>query len=732
MSGKTKNQKQNKVSKTGVGVQKKKKNGPKKKKNPVVPTEKVIRPVINNRNQKAQGSRDNIMIPATANLSSVLTSYLGLVGMALSRGYDVTGDNVYWAYTGGVRDLIDIMSGQVPGVFGRLRYLNEILGSFSPKSVPFRGVGEIAYYWSDVAGIVIANTVSVRGFVNYMYVIGGPVAGPWSMTQQAGPNPSNVSDTSAALARLFDLLSDKTNVGQKYCKGIDLGTIYARDVSAYASSLEYYGAGSSTTTGPAMSVENEVPFMSILLAVMSSFVAEGTRVSRYLKFGSGDSTAAFALGSLADFELNWYKTAYAPVYKFIDLQEVTDTLIFWYVALCKQAATTWPSGPSEQAEPALVGFNFTARQFSLMVRQCILSIFNDTQSVGQHLKPTTTANGFEALRVGSNCYGKVLSENMLVPSILRENIANLLMCYLEVQGRYYNPKNIQLIIPVWGTWVTSADQNPQVETWDSGTGTWVQAPLFQPLNVNDPNIIDATNAGGDVIDLNNSNLIGDFIANWNFCIRTLECFSLPVSYLGGSAGTGRLLTLTRAYEYKDPDMTPTPFNKALIKRMYNNDLVKKTKKTLERTTSGKQKIYDVVEESIMLPGGSGLNNAFPIAYTSLATIDETVKQALPYIILPFIPIVPTEAPTINQWRTTGIECKIMFVKSDTTSPGNSRISQIISTATGFAPGIAASGTDEFADVIKVMNGAGEGGFFGDLVGNLVGAGAKLLGNAIPI
>jgi len=737
MSGKAINQNNKKNNKTKskdkVRGTKKKRPGQKMKFPPGMNKGVVFTTVMNNRDLKAQGSRDNIMIPATANALAVQAAYVGLASMALGRAY-AKGNTlpIYWAYLGGTRDLIDIMSNKLPGVFGRLQYLNEILGAFSPKSVPFRGVGEIAYYWSDVSGITLSNVITVRGFNTYMWENTGPNAGVWSATQAAPGSPADDSETAAALARLFNLLSDDKNVGQRYGKGSDLGKIYSKDVSAFASCLEYYGAGNSTTNGPAMSVENEVPFLSIILANIVSFVNDGTRVSRYLRFGSGDSTFSFGLGALASFNQDWYRTAYAPVFKFIDLAEVVETLKFWYQGLLTQAATTWKAdGPSEQATPACSSFPFTARQFTLMVRQCVLSLFNDTQSLAQFLKPSVTPNGFEALRVGSNCYGKNISENMLIPSIVRENIANLFLSYIEVRNKYYNPKNIQMVIPVWGWFTSYIEMNPQVETWDSLLGTWVQVPMFFSPDTDDPRVVDCLNAGGDVIDVNNSNLIGDFIKTWNFGVDTLRGFSLAVSYMGGSSGSSKLLTLTRIYEYKSVDMTPTRYNQFLLKRLYNNDLVKKTTKKVERTNS-KTKTVDVVEEMVTIPNGSGVSNEFVISYTSLGVIDNTVKQALPYIILPFIPAVTDEPPTQNQWRTAGIECKVLPVDTETSSASNSRFHQILTAATSYAPGLAASGVDEFSSVIEVMNGKGLGGFFGDLVGNVLTVGAKALGNIIPI
>jgi len=694
---------------------------------------KVITPIVNNRHNRAQGTRSNIMIPAVLNTNAALASACGVLGQAYAKGFTQNNTTLpmYWAYLAFVNDLVAVMNQKISNVTGRLEYINEILSAYQPKSVPFKGVGEIAYYWDNATSVSPTNVVTVRGFGTYYWESQPSGVGPWNHIQLAPPSPTSDDETTSALARVYNLLSTSSMIGQRYIKGTDLGSIFAKDVSGFAQVLNYYGSGNSVATGPAQSSENEVLFKSIILAVMCNFVTNGTRVSRFLKFGSGDSTCAFGLGALPNFKMDWYRTCFAPIYKFIDLQEVVATLVYWYQALTAQQAKLTPTGPSDLTLSSAVQKFYTARQFGIAVRQTIMSIFNDTQSCAQFMRPSDTPNGFEALRSGSNCYGKQLSQTLRAPDILVENIAQLMFSSYEIKDRFHNSKNAQVIIPVWGVYTTALDINPTIDVWD-GTA-WVPSPMFAPAIATDPNYVDCTNPGGDVIDVNNSDLVQAIFDDWNDSTANMKTYSIASGYLGASAGNGNLLYYTRLYDFVSVDQV-TPLNKfiskqAFAQRVFNND--RQVQKTVTRKDS-KGKIISSDVETILLPPGSGIATARPVSYTSLAQITDTFKSAVNYLILPSLPLEPNVPPTQNQARVATLEAKIMPVDLDVTGQGNVRQFQIANAAAQFAPGIAASSTDSFSNVINAMNENNRGGFFGDLLGNVLTVGAKALGNAIPV
>jgi len=346
------------------------------------------------------------------------------------------------------------------------------------------------------------------------------------------------------------------------------------------------------------------------------------------------------------------------------------------------------------------------------------------------LKPSVTINGFEALRVGTNCYAKSLPKNIEVPNVLRENLVNLVYTIYMIKDRFQNMKNVQVVIPVLGTFITSADYNPLMTVWDGVA--WGTAPFFLPPDPLDPNIIDCTNPAGTVIDVNDSNLLQDMITEWNERVLVLRQFSIPSSYLGGSSGNGHLLWYTRLNQFLPVDFTGVSTRKFLHyqKVMHNVDLVKKKK--IERSLTKTSKDRRIEEEIEYLPAGTGIAEARTIAVSSVAAITETFKSALPYLILPFCPIELATPPNQTQWRTASLEASLLTVVNGSTSGANTRLTEIVIQSAAFGPGIAASATDEFANVITEMNGEGKGGFFGDLIGGVLATGAKMLGGAIPI
>jgi len=470
------------------------------------------------------------------------------------------------------------------------------------------------------------------------------------------------------------------------------------------------------------------------MATFSAFVTNGTRVSRFLKYGSGDSTSAFNFGALPNFKMEWYKTAYAPIYKFIDLQEVVLTLVYWYQNLTAQQAKQYPDGPSDLELDSATQKFYTARQFGIAVRQVIMSIFNDTQSGSQFLRPSIQANGFEALRAGTNCFGKQLNQTLIAPTVLNENIANLLLSTYDFPDeKYHNKKNAQIIVPVWGVFTTSLDINPSIQVWDGAA--WVLSPMFIAPVVTDPNYVDCT-AGGVVIDVNESDLVSRIIEDWNDSVSAMIAHSVPAAPMGGSSGNGNLLYYTRLYQYITVDESSDAFitskKRGLYKKMFNNDRV--VNKPVTRKNSKKTPQIEIESpQQVLLAPGDGVSTARPVSYTSIAQISDTFKQTLNYLILPFIPLEDDTPPTQNQWRTSSLEAKIMVVEQDeNSSQAGTRAAQIANNAAKMAPGIAASGTDTMANVIEALNAQNKGGFFGSLLGGVLRAGATALGEAIPI
>jgi hypothetical protein len=260
--------------------------------------------------------------------------------------------------------------------------------------------------------------MEVRLYNTYYFENSALTSGAWK--RQTSPAAPTAQQALEAVAEVMTALTDNNSECCQYVQGSAVLNKYRKDTSAFACSASFFGQGNTGRTGPYRRIESEVPIKSPILGCFCSEATGDERSSRFLKTSSGDSTVALGLGCLRDFHLDWYKTVYPPIYKFIDIYEVVYMMVYWYQSLIAQAATYWKDGVRPEVGVLLGPFTCTARQFALTVRQCIMSLFNDTQALTQFLIPNGESAPFEALRIGSNTYGKNLRSNMIVPSLLRE------------------------------------------------------------------------------------------------------------------------------------------------------------------------------------------------------------------------------------------------------------------------------------------------------------------------
>jgi hypothetical protein len=677
---------------------------------------RAFRAVDNPITVRAQGDRVTIMVQVPVEPMSVECFPLALMSVGLSLGFPNTpAIPLYSAYLARMTDFISLLKGSTPVVPARLTFENYIDATYLPKDVPFK-TGTISCAWTNTDAVTIPTSITIRGYIYYLYTINGLTAGPWNL--QGPPAVPTVPEAVPVLAVLYNYISSKTIPHLEYTTELQLMPEYSKDISGFGANSLYYGAGNSLAGGPVKSAEWETPVKAPLLSCFSIFSPLGDRVARHLKLTGGDSTFVNGCALIPGFQQEIFKTKINPVFGFLDLDEVVYWLLSWYVALLKQA----------QKDPIFDGqgnlFDYflqlpvNAQQFRIAVRQAILGYFMQTQASAQFLTYSVDANGFEPFRVSSNTYSQNRYQ-MLMPSLLVENLRMLLPRFLAPAGKLQRSHNQQMYVPVWGIY-KGLDRSPPsvVGDFNNGSNALSTLPIFaNSIDPTDPSMIDGTNNNSQVVDMN-SPLVNEIILDWNSRIDELQKYSTTSGFLGGTA-TGSLLTLTRYCHYSSGDTAGHPLSSMTrLQRKHLNPSYIKTRK-IARTLS--KKTQEVSEEQYYLPDDASLFMQFTDAYSSLGTITETVKLILSYFIVPTIAIENDGTlPSSRQIRTANLQSHMLdFIKLEGAFSVASRGSKLMELGSRCAPGSGVAGkADELMATLQAMSDNDKGGFFGSLAGAL--------------
>jgi len=661
---------------------------------------------VNDRTSPAEGVRQNIMIVVDVVPKSIEGAPLSLMSRGYTRGwFRNTSSEMYWAYIALINDLTTIFAKQTTQLTGRASYLNEILHTYFPKDIPFK-TGKLSYAWEGLKAVDANPVFVVRNYSFYMYDQTSSVNPAGWVIQVAPPSPGPGDDIYEVAAEIFSLLQGSNPITKYVDTGAKavLTDKYSRDISGFASLSDYYGRGNSTASSASGTVEAEVRFVSPILANYAEYKKSAARVSRKIKLSSGDSTASYGLGYMKGMRLNTFNSAYPIIHKFIDIDEVVTLLCHYFVAAVNQMINSSPNINSGSAinsdiKAACVQLNCTAQQFRLIVRQQIVSMFSDTQALFQFQNYSNAPNAFEPLRVGSNCYGPGDNTKMLIPTLLNENLRALLPSIYSVPTKYYNDKNKQIVVPVWGVYPNVEAYNPMVTLLDE-EGDTAYVPLFaRPFNSDDPRMVDGVDSTGVVCDLNNSIYASYIVREWNDRISLLSSVGGSIAPIGG-VGRGVLLTMTRFVEFDGNRKIRMKELSTLQKRKIPNVAVKQVK-------TGK------ISEDYFVPDDGSLMTQFTRAVTSLSVITETIKQNVQLFILPTIVSEPNNVPTLKEYRVNNLECNIIDIAKNE-SPTDSRYFEILNYASLCANGIAAKNNLEANSSVNTNNANSSGGFFADV------------------
>jgi hypothetical protein len=686
----------------------------------------VMEKPISAESQLAPGIAGAVQIKAQICPTGVQTAFCGIISNALALGYPNTYEHpIYWAYLGLLRDFVAILRDNVGNVVSRANYLNEIYSAFTTKTVPF-GVGKITYQFVGIDSISETPSLTVNSYTFLMYVPDTQDEIFGNQVFIAPPNPTSNEQVDRALVELLTLLDNKYSHNMFTVKrNPTLGKIYANDTSPFARSAPYHGVGSCTSGAPWASAESEVPFKSRILTTFCEFDDQQQRSSRVLKTTSGDTCYAFSCAMLPYFQMKYYDSAFPPVFKFIDVDEIIVTMYSWYAECVKKYASK-SNVVSTAEDNFLKPFTCTLAQFYIAIRQQILRIFGSSQAAAQFLSFDKNNGSFRPFKVGTNCYAQHNDDGMKFPQQLLENL-RFLAPTMTVQkgGNYANPRNVRYYIPVLGRYDNNPLINPESSFLDNDGQFTIQS-MFLPDIGQDPDIVDGK-LGSNWVNLNGAQYRA-IVLDWNDRLTSLSEVAGGIGIMG-DAGSNHvnLLYLTRYNTFTNSDLTK--FNDVQKKKLpiilrkhidYLQVEQKKEKEKLTRSKSLKEEKTHVSN----YPAGTTLFNVLTTYVSSNTPISQTLKQYIKYVILPQICLV-TDSFDVSEIQVETQE-PYHYTSTELNSTAvtlNNRQMELESNGATMAPGVANPGSTELDKIYNKLLIEAQGGFLGDLLtgaGNLAG------------
>jgi len=641
----------------------------------------------------------SVTVPIDAN--SFLGIWIAQISLAQVRGQSMP----YAAYQAYYSDLYSLATSGVGTAITRLQYFNDILADIVPKNVPFRD-GSIYFSWTNLPGLPGPALPAVGGLYYYMYVNEGAFLGVWA-TQVAPPvyGPGDITNT---YVKYIDALAGNRQ-HNKAVRDVPLGARYKNDASAFARASAYYGRGIGVGA-PYESVELEVVFKSNMLATLVSYMPMQPRSSRYLSYSSGDSCSNWGIGALDVWNTSFYDGAVAPIYKFLDLNEVSHLLISALVEALQNYVNKNPELSSYTIGQLTGGLGCTWSQWLIMLRQQILWMFADSQCIAQCLSPQVATGAFTAFLCGSNCFPAMPSVLLNVPIVINENLKMLKMCLRPYQTKNFNsPRNHITHIPVWGTFAGNEPEQYFYVLYDN------PIPVFLP-EIDDPytpNLFDGHGPSGQVIDFNLSPILPAITANWNQLIQITTEMWGGLTSLGGDSNASPLLQFTRYVTFPQLSREKREIRGIRMPR-YMERFIKEVDVEEPAKLERKNSKPEVVKKKVKVwsPADSTIFTEYTSSISSLIPITQTHRQYFEVLIIPVIELDPAPLlPSQAQVQTSSIEP--YSIAGVDPLPTNSRGSELMNAVINLVVGLAGKST-ELMTFIEQLTRQNQGSLLGDL------------------
>jgi len=406
-----------------------------------------------------------------------------------------------------------------------------------------------------------------------------------------------------------------------------------------------------------------------------------------------------------------YNTRLAPIYKFIDVDEFIYLIQNWYIQLVSTFATTIVTTPvvNDDVVYSLGPFSYSPEAFRIFWRQIILTMFAASQGAAQFITYSNDPLGFEPLRVGSNCYPPNVT-GVQLPELIIENIRMLQTQILDVGS------DTLITIPVLGIY-----RSVEAEPYNSFGIFYQRGDDNNILPYSDflctgsnpsgvyPRMIDCL--GNNNVPLQvNTDILNQFIEDWNFRINTMKAASLKVGMLAGESNAS-LLHLTRYAKYNSQEISLSklpPFQQRKFPKHLIEERVK-VREPVKRTNSATT--VPIEKELVFVPRGFNLYTQRTVAISSITPISESLKTICQYMVLPSLYLEEADQPPLQrQVRVQNLESYVWDWLTESGTGYASQSARLDTFAAICAPGIAANNIDELGNIVSEMNDTNKGGF----------------------
>jgi len=719
--------------------------------NPADPSQQTSVPFV-----LSQNILSNVQITVLPDIIQLSNWILGTISWFYERGVPdnlssnqiVTPGNIPGLFIGAANY---ILQGQQNAMFGGVqmvttipKYINNLYKAVAPKSINWK-CGKIAYAWNSTGltlNIQSANSAPYGIFMIGQITDDGGYDDPIIPVGSFAPNVNDY----VQLLKFFDEYTTNTKTVP-----IETKAITQRDASAFARRFVYTGTGITDTGGWYADVELEVPMNFPTLA---TFVPYGSttdvRVARTIELQAGDSVWAMTRPLIPGFNPKTWKNKYPPVFKCIDINMIITWLSNWAAAVKTCACA------KENINSMLINsFSFTQQDFSILVRQALMSVF-PTQKAVQFLAPiefsqTGTNNGFVALMAASGTYGNDTFQKMQIPQFLQEQINGLKMRLVRPDVAHKAAKNVVEYVPVLGVYVTDV---PLLFTFENGD---LVVPLFAEVPQDIIYLPDGS-AGGDFYNLNSSWYSVEVMGEWNAFVSAATEFTSQVTNIGGDGGlkTLPLIAFTnyvdsqvlgkrakairkrnwdkrfRCYSKREPIVVEKPVSKKNVKE--NLKETRKSRKIVDSDEElpprvdirNKQQVNDELDYPKSLPSADYTDLIYSRMTTSIPMSDE-LASLMDKLILPSIRLDPNNAKgplnlQMNQVINLEPYTKSYAVNTTDSVAGYTVAASLYDGASVCVTGTAAAQNQQYTDLFRKFAAMGiGGGLIGSLAGGLFNA-----------
>jgi len=242
-----------------------------------------------------------------------------------------------------------------------------------------------------------------------------------------------------------------------------------------------------------------------------------------------------------------------PIFKKCDFNEVFEVMALY---LGNLLAIAQGNVLQEDGTAPLI-CPLTVQDFRIVLRQAIMSMFMESQSMTQDLQFSSNDTFYTFIVAAGTC-GKDIGSQIVLPLILVENLRALLRRTFRAKGRdgKFSGQMVDFC-PVWGQWASDipAISNYTYEFQGNTFPVFTTLVSEMPINITDGSVTVANTQY--YLDLNGPELQNN-VTMWNQFLSQLAANSSALSPIGSEKGISALEVVTHSFVMLSIPPPPPP------------------------------------------------------------------------------------------------------------------------------------------------------------------------------